>query len=192
MDGTLTGQIKKSGLKEGNYEISLIAIVRAEWSKATAKVGETVTMKAETAGINDGEKAVFRIFIRDANYADRELTTVDSEVSGDKAEAEWQLEVDETLLKIQADKDKIGRFSSPAYYFIAEAAGFSMRSPFLDIVDEMEIRIVDEEGNPVKDRKFRLIAPNGSVREGTLDGDGKATIEDVPPGRVKISVDVRE
>ena len=67
-----------------------------------------------------------------------------------------------------------------------------MRSPFLDIVDEMEIRIVDDEGNPVKDKNYRLILASGEVREGTLDGDGKATLRDIPPGRVRIAVDVRE
>lgn len=191
-DGNLLGQVKKTGLKEGDYEITLKTILRAEWSTKKAKAGEKVKLKAETAGIDDGEPAVFRIHIRDVNYANRELTTVEGEVSGNKAEVEWQLEVDKGLLEIQADKDKIGRFSAPVYYFIVESGGFSMRSPFLEIVDDMEIRIIDDEGNPVRDKTYRLYLSNGEVREGTLDGDGKATVEDVPPGQIRIAVDVRE
>jgi uncharacterized Zn-binding protein involved in type VI secretion len=191
-EGVLVGRVKKSGLKEGSYDISLTAIVNAEWSTNKAKAGETVKLKAETAGIRDGEKASFHIHIRDSNYADRQLTTVKGEVSGDKAEVEWQLEVDEDLLEIQTDKERVGRFSAPVYYFTVEAGGFQSRSPFLDIVDKMEVSIVDEDGNPVRNKDYRLFLASGEVRTGTLDSDGKVKLDDVPPGRVRISVDVRE
>jgi uncharacterized Zn-binding protein involved in type VI secretion len=190
--GPLTGKIKKSGIKEGNCEIALRAITKAEWSKAQAKAREKVKMKAETAGIEDGIKTVFHIHIRDANYADRELTSVESSISGNKAEAEWELSVDDDLLNIQADKEQIGRFSAPVFYFTVEAGGMTARSPFLNIVDEMEVRVVDEEGKPLKNKKYRLILPDGRVREGTLDGDGIAKLTDIPPGRVQLAVDVRE
>jgi uncharacterized Zn-binding protein involved in type VI secretion len=190
--GNLLGQVKRTGLKEGSYEITLNTVLRAKWSTDKAKAGEIVKLQAETAGIDDGESAVFRIHVRDINYADRELTTVEGDISGNKAEVEWKLEVDDDLLQIQAGKENTGRFSAPVYYFIVEAGGHSLRSPFLDIVDDMEIRVVDDEGNPVRDKAYRLYLSNGEVREGTLDGDGKAKLEDVPPGRVRIAVDVRE
>ena len=190
--GVLTGQVKKSGLKEGNCEIELKAIIKAEWSAASAKAGEKVKLKAQTGGIKDGVKAEFRIFIRDSNYADRQLTAVESEISGNKAEAEWQLEVDKELLKIQADKENIGRFSSPVYYFYIEADGVQSRSPFLSVVDTFEARVVDDEGQPMKNKDYLLFLPTGEVRDGTLDGDGKVKLENVPPGRVKLRVNVRE
>jgi uncharacterized Zn-binding protein involved in type VI secretion len=191
-EAPLTGKIRKSGIKEGDCEIALRGITKAEWSKAQAKAGEKVSMKAETAGIDDGTEAVFHIHIRDANYADRELTSIESSISGNKAEEEWQLDVNEDLLKIQTDKEQVGRFSAPVFYFMIETGGMTARSPFLDIVDEMEVRVVDDEGNPIKNKPYRLILPNGQVREGTLDGDGKAKLEDIPPGRVKLAVDVKE
>jgi type VI secretion system secreted protein VgrG len=56
----------------------------------------------------------------------------------------------------------------------------------------MEVRVVDENGDPVRNKRYRLILPSGEVRDGTLDGDGKAKLENVPPGRVRLAVDVRE
>jgi len=190
--GPITGRIKKSGIKEGDCEIALRGITKVEWSKDQAKAGEKVKMKAETAGYEDDTKAVFHVHIRDANYADRELTLIESSISGNKAEVEWQLDVDKDLLEIQTDKEQIGRFSAPAFYFAVEAGGMKARSPFLNIVDEMEVQVVDENGDPVKNKAYRLILPDGRVREGTLDGDGKIKLTDVPPGRVRIAVDVKE
>jgi uncharacterized Zn-binding protein involved in type VI secretion len=189
--GTLTGRVKKSGLQEGDYEISLMAITIADWSTKKAKAGETVTLTAETSGIKDGEKAVFQITIRDANFADRRLAAIEAKVSGNKAEAKWKLEVDDNLIKIQADKEQIGRFSSPMFFFTAEIGELQARSPMLWVVDDLEFRLTDEDGQPIKDRSFQAFLSNGEVKSGTLDGDGKAKLEGVPPGQVRVKVDVR-
>ena len=192
IDGTLTGQIKKGGVQQGSHEITLRTIVKASWSVAKAKVGDKVKLQAETAGIDSGTKASLLIYIRDANFADKLLTTIESTVNSDKIEEEWQLQVDKKLVEIQESKEQIGRYSSPSYYFIVNACGFSARSSLLDIVDDLEIKIIGDDGQPVANRKYRVYLANGEVREGKLDGSGTAQIKNVPPGQVKISVDVRE
>jgi type VI secretion system secreted protein VgrG len=50
----------------------------------------------------------------------------------------------------------------------------------------VELQLVDEDGNPVANAKYELHLPNGDVKKGTLDGSGKARVEDVPPGACRV------
>ena len=49
------------------------------------------------------------------------------------------------------------------------------------------IELKDEEGNPVADESYRVKLPDGTIRTGRLDADGKARIEDVPAGKHQIN-----
>ena len=44
------------------------------------------------------------------------------------------------------------------------------------------IRLVDEEGKPISGEKYEITLPDGSVRNGTLDENGFAQEDDLPPG----------
>lgn len=191
-DGMLAGDVRASGIKPGNYKIELKAIINAKWSTKIAKVGEKVKMIAETAGIDSGEKAVLELKIRDSNYSHRVLKLIETEVKDNKIEEEWALIVDDEFLKIQEEKLKLGRYSSPTYYFEARAAGCSLRSGLLECKDEIEIKLKDDAGNAIPNKKYKLFLPSGEVREGTLDSSGYAKETQVPPGYVKVSFNVRK
>jgi hypothetical protein len=47
--------------------------------------------------------------------------------------------------------------------------------------------LVDEEGNPVADESYRIVLPDGSIREGQLDVNGQARVEGIDPGTCEIS-----
>lgn len=49
-------------------------------------------------------------------------------------------------------------------------------------LDWVEIVLLDEEGVPVADEKFSIQLPDGSTREGTLDAEGKARVEEFEAG----------
>lgn len=191
-EGILTGDVKKSGLKEGNCEIELVAVTNAYWSTKKARVGDTVKLTAETAGIESGQKATIDIHIRDANYADHLLTTLESKVDGDKIEAEWTLEIDKKYLGDQEGKEKKGRYSSPWFYFIVQTEGASGRSGLLWYRDYIELKLKDSKGNALSGKEVKLFFPDGTVKKTKLDGDGYAKVEDIPPGKAKIVVDPRE
>jgi uncharacterized Zn-binding protein involved in type VI secretion len=191
-EGTLTGQVKKSGLKEGNCDVQLLAIINPTWSEKKARVGDKIKLQAKVAGIESGEKASFDIFIKDSNYADHLLTTIDSTVDGDKIEAEWVMEIDEKLLADQEGKEKRKRYSSPWFYFVVKAGGTSARSKLLWYRDYIELEIKDSEGNALANKEVKLFFPDGTVKNVTLDGNGYAKVEDIPPGRAKIMADPRQ
>ena len=47
--------------------------------------------------------------------------------------------------------------------------------------------VLDEDDQPVSDEKYRLVLPDGSVREGTLGSDGRIYVESIPPGSCRLS-----
>ncbi len=51
----------------------------------------------------------------------------------------------------------------------------------------VEIELVDQDGNPVPNEKYRLVLPDGTVQEGTLDENGRAGAEGIDPGTCKVS-----
>ena len=189
----LAGQIKKSGVKEGSYEIALKAIVKAEWSQKTANTEDTVKMTAQVAGIESGVKAVLEIFVRDTGpFADRLLKTIESKVNGDKIEEEWALKIDKDFLGLQASKESKGGYSGPSFYFRVTADGVTTRSGILEIKDYLELELKDEDGNPIKGAGYKVYLPNGAIKEGVLDDNGYAKVENVPPGEAKVSFDIKK
>jgi uncharacterized Zn-binding protein involved in type VI secretion len=188
----LTGKIKKTGVKEGNHEITLKAIVNAQWSTNKAAVGDKVKLKCETTGIESGEKAKLEIFIKDNNFADHLLHTLDSKVDGGKIEEEWELEINQNLTDDQDSKKEKGSYSSPSFFFKVTADGVNSRSGMLTYKDYIELELKDEEGNPVKKAKYTVKMANGVIKEGNLDDNGYAKVENVPPGKVEVTYNASE
>lgn len=191
MNSVLTGPVKKGGLKEGNYEIALKAISKAKWSVDNAKVGDKVKLQVEALGVEDGEKAILQIFIKDSNRSDTLFKTIETKMDGGKIEEEWELTIDDDLTDDQETRMKKG-YSAPAFYFSVTVAGLKSRSGLLIYRDFIEIELKDDEGNPLKNVKYRIYFPNGSVKEGYVDGDGYAKVENVPPGKAEVTYDIRD
>lgn len=189
--GALTGKVKKGGVKEGNYDIELKAISKADWSKSEAEVGDMLKLKAKTTGIESGTPAKITVYMRDINASDKSIAALTSEVSGDAVNVDWKFVVDNNLLKAQEQKAAAGGYSSPSFFFTVEADGCLARSGILQLKDYLEIALTDEDGNALGDVPYRVLLPNGEIRTGKLDGSGKAKIEKVPPGRAKVSFDLK-
>lgn len=181
--GTLMGRVKQMVFEEGDYEIELKAITKAEWSKKQARDGEKVKMLVETAGIKSGKKAVFEIWERSINTADQQVETIsDKAVSSDKVEAEWQYVYHD---EDEEESEESGRrkFYSPAYYFIVKIENCQSRSALLEYKDFVELYLKDADEQPIANASYLVFLSNGEVREGQLDSNGYKKIENVPPGK---------
>ena len=51
----------------------------------------------------------------------------------------------------------------------------------------IEIELIGEDDEPIPGEKYKIEMPDGSVAQGTLDGDGLARKEGIDPGTCKIS-----
>ncbi|MFH2036787.1 MAG: hypothetical protein ABIJ45_10325 [Candidatus Zixiibacteriota bacterium] len=188
--GLLSEKIIQKGIKEGSCDISLRGIKKAAWSKSSANVGDKVKLTVETVGLNDGEEAELEIFIKDSGFADKSFKTFKSKANGDKIEVEWEFEVDKDLLDIQKGKGR--KYSSPAYYFIVRIGDIISRSNVLKYQDWIELQLKDEDGKNIGGAEYSLHLANGQIKKGKLDDNGYAKIENLPPGKIKVTYDVRK
>lgn len=190
--GPLTGRVRQDNAEPGNHDIVLKGIIDAQWSAKAAKVGEEVTLKAKTIGIDPGTPATFEIFIKDSNFADVPLETVESSVDGDSIEYTWTLAVDDNLIRISDAKEKQGGYSYPWFYFIVSADNMVQRSGLMGYADKIELTLRDHEGKPLADRPYKLRLATGEIREGTTDGSGQAKEDGIPPGGARLTYKVRQ
>jgi len=188
--GTIGGQLKKTGVKEGSHEIQLKGITAAEWSVSEAKVGEKVKLSAESFGLESGTKAIISIFLKDSNSSDKLFEVLETKIDSDKIKTEWEFKVDEKLLDIQNTEKKQGGYSLPEYYFVVKADSYSAHSGFLRFKDYIELELKDEDGKAAAGASYKLYLSTGEIREGKLDSSGYVKEENIPPGKVKVSVEI--
>lgn len=182
------GRIVRDGIKEGEVTVGLVSLNSAKWSKDKTEAGEKVKLSVNATGFDDNKIVEFTIFIKDANYSDHLLTKLESKTSGEKAETEWKIAVDEKLLQISDKKDEIGRYSQPYFYFDVFCEGQSAKSPLMYVSDKIEITLKDDEGKALSDKEYKIKMPSGEIKTGKLDGSGKVKIDKVSPGKVKINL----
>ena len=72
-------------------------------------------------------------------------------------------------------------------------AGSRGGSGTLEVRDAAELHYTYQDGAPVHEAPFAALLPDGTERQGTLDKEGQALLEDVPPGvlRVRYGEDAR-
>jgi hypothetical protein len=56
----------------------------------------------------------------------------------------------------------------------------------------IEIELKDEAGNPVPGEKYRIELPDGTPKEGMLDSQGWARVDNIDPGNCKVSFPDRD
>jgi uncharacterized Zn-binding protein involved in type VI secretion len=181
------GRVKRDDIKQGQCKVVLMDLYGAGWSKEKAKVGDKIKLSVKSLGIKNGEKVEFNIFVKDINYSDHMLAKLETEIKNDNAEIEWELKVDEELLKIIDHKETIGRYSQPFFYFDVYCNEMTAKSGLLYYEDYVEFVFKDEDGKVIVDKEYKIYLPSGEIKEGKLDSSGKAKLEKLPPGKIKIS-----
>ncbi|MEJ7712144.1 MAG: hypothetical protein WKF84_20360 [Pyrinomonadaceae bacterium] len=51
----------------------------------------------------------------------------------------------------------------------------------------IEIELVNAEGQPIPDQRYRIEVPDGTFRDGNLDKQGKARVDGIDPGQCEVS-----
>ena len=51
----------------------------------------------------------------------------------------------------------------------------------------IEIELVDEKNQPVSGETYRIVLTDGTVAEGTLNSQGKARYDGIPPGSCRVT-----
>ncbi|UCF64274.1 MAG: PAAR domain-containing protein [bacterium] len=176
----LDGTIRRDATKEGQAQVVLMGISNAKWSKDKAEVGEKVKMSVDVEGFENGTKATVQIFKRDIREPDVIVESKVVEVKSNKIETEWEYQITDSETE---DVDALSHYSHATYYFVAQIGDCSSRSNLLGLDDSIDINATDENGDPLANESYRVFLSTGEIREGSLDSNGHAKLEDVPPGR---------
>ena len=107
-------------------------------------------------------------------------------VESNKIEIEWEYEYYEDTDEIPTAEESEKGYNPPEYFFRVKIGKVFADSGLLEFKDWIEIELKDNEGNSFPNKDFILHLADGSEKRGTLDSDGYAMIDDVPPGRVTV------
>jgi len=181
----LDGTVRRDGLKEGTATVVVHDVWAAAWSQSEAQVGDSLTLTAKVEGFESGTPATVQVFERDIRGADAILDEIPATTQGTKVEVDWVFWYDEPVAgEPAADLEAFGR---PQYYFEVRVGPATARSGILELKDSVEIIARDADGSPLGGEPYVLVFSDGSVRKGTLDGDGFAEEKNVPPASWKVS-----
>jgi len=96
-------------------------------------------------------------------------------------------------VKVEQLKKKSGKYGStnlPAHKATEEeSSSDSNEGEQQEEVEEsyVDIKLVDEDGNPVPGEKYEILLPDGTVAKGTLSNSGVARVEGFKSGDCKVS-----
>lgn len=134
---------------------------------------------------------IYRAIIEDPSLTTQQLGHPDSDGGiAEALETAW-LKGKMLLLRSKSHSGGAGQDGVPGRAQGAGAGGGSATSSKTWI----EIVLVDEHDQPVPGIKYRLKITDGSVREGSLDSNGRVRINGIDPGSCEVSfpeIDARE
>lgn len=79
----------------------------------------------------------------------------------------------------------IPRRVEPPAPLLSELAEDDEPSPQVQ-TDTLEIRVVDEDGEPIGDLRYEVTLPNQNVQKGSLNAAGTAFLGGIPPGSCEV------
>jgi hypothetical protein len=189
-------ELPKHGLNETSNRIPAgppVNIMNMKWDKKEARRGDILRLSADTAGINDGEEIKVIIYEFDVDGAHDKIVEIPVTVKNKKIELLWEFDYHGDIDEIPTSEElkKYGKnYNPPEYFFVIEVDnlrfGDKQESGLLTFKDFIEIRLHDKNGAPVANERYILHLPDGSKRQGRLDGAGYACEKDVPPGKFRI------
>jgi len=185
-------KLPKHKLKADSPALQLlpsVEIMNLQWSQQEARRGDILTLSAEIAGAPDGAESEIQIWEHDEDGAHDLITKFPATVTKEKIEAEWEFEYYEDTDDIPRDEEAEQGYQAPEYFFRVNYYGASQDSDLLKFKDFIEIELKDHDGIPIGGEHFTIKLPDGTEKEGDLDDDGYAKIEDVPPGKYNIIFD---
>ncbi len=170
-----------------------IVVANMKWSATEARRGDVVTLSADARGVRDGTDVTLTIYEYDKDGVNDKIVELATTTKDQKISFDWKYEYFEDTDEIPTDEElkKYGKsYNPPEYFFTVKAEGNEFgkkqESGLLLFKDWIEVELLDSGGRPVPNTDYILRLPDGTEKRGQLDGDGKARVEDVPPGAFKV------
>jgi len=178
-------------LKKESEEMIIIPpieITNVQWSQEEARRGDVLQLSADVSDVPDGTEAVIEIYEHDDDGAHDFITRLSTLVDDSKVEIQWEYVYHEDTDEIPTTEETERGYNPPEYFFKVIIYGQEAESGRLEFKDWIEFTIDDTQGNPQANADYILHMPDGQERRGTLDDQGYAREEDVPPGPCRIEL----
>lgn len=169
-------------------------MTKMQWNKKEARRGDIVKLQAEFERVAEKTEAFVTVFEHDQDGSHDKIVTIPATIINRKIDLQWEYEYHEDVDEIPTDEEmnKYGKsYNPPEYFFVVDIDGAKFgeeqESGLLQFKDSIEISLIDEDNSPVADTMYDLELSDGSKKQGTLDSNGKATEDSIPPGKLKVT-----
>lgn len=170
-----------------------VKVTNLKWSAKEARRGDILTLSAEVYGVKDKTEAMITIYEYDRDGLNDRIVELPVEVKNEKVEVKWEYQYFEDTDEIPTERElqEYGKsYNPPEYFFTVKLGdaeyGKKQESGLLLFRDWIEVELLDSNGQPVPNQDYILRLADGTEKRGQLDGEGKARVEDVPPGKFRI------
>ncbi len=170
-----------------------IVVANMKWSAKEARRGDVVTLSADARGVRDGTDVTLTIYEYDKDRVHDKVVELAAAARDQKISLDWKYEYFEDADEIPTDEElkKYGKSYNPPEYFFAVTVegnefGKKQESGLLLFKDWLEVKLLDRDGSPMANEHYVLTLPDGATREGDLDADGRAKLEELPPGPCRV------
>ncbi len=189
-----TGTLIERPGELGVAETGALNVTNLSWNADAARRDETLNITADVTGVEDDTDAIIEIYEYDADGSHDLITTINTKVKDSKIDVTWDYEYTEDTDEIPTAEESEKGYNPPEYFFVIEIEGQrfgeEQESELLEFKDFIELILYDGAGNPIPNVNYKIILPDESEREGTLDENGYSKEEDIPPGKVKVEWDL--
>ena len=181
-------KLPKHGLKEES-DTSIpakppILASKICWDKDTVKREDLVKLTCQfESGVQDGEDALFVIYEHNPNSYDFKVTSFQTTIKNNKAEATWLFNYQDDTSQIPTHDElkPIGKsYAHPQYFFIVLVddvrIGVNRESGLIKFLDDIEFTINNHNGFAVADNTYTVTLPTARrSRESSMQkGAGKS------------------
>ncbi len=171
-----------------------IIVSDLSWSATEARRGDQLTLKAKVKNVADSIPATITIYEHDQDGAHDKIAEIQTQVFNERIELQWEYRYFEDTDEIPTEQELAeygNHYNPPEYFFTVKIEdqefGRAQESGLLLFKDWIEIQLLNDEGEPVPNQKYKLTLADGSTREGELDSEGKVRLEDIPPGSITVT-----
>lgn len=167
--------------------LPLVEIEKLKWSQQKARRGDVLTISADLKGAPDDSEAEVQIWEHDDVGAHDLITKFPVTVKDEKIQADWEFEYYEDTDDIPNDEEAESGYQAPEYFFRVNYHGASAESDLLGFKDYIEIKLKNSKGEPLGGEHYTIFLPDGQEKDGDLDNNGYAKVDDVPPGKYRVA-----
>jgi len=193
-------KIRGVNIDEESDRIPVVPPVRVSnmaWSAEEARRGDLLVLSADVTGLREGTEVQVTIYEHDADGAHDRITELPGRIAQNRLEVRWLYEYHEDTDEILTQEELnnySGTYNPPEYFFTIKYQstefGREQESGILTFKDWVEIVGEDPYGRPLRNTDYVLRLADGNERRGTLDEDGFAREEDIPPGSYEIEFEI--